>query len=46
MVTVNDGDLVTLFEGQSIDDLEVERILQDEVHFRHRGKLFAIRPRN
>jgi len=46
MVTVNDGGLVTLFEGQSVEDLGVERILQDEVHFRYQGKLFAVRPRN
>jgi hypothetical protein len=46
MVTVNDGSLVTLFEGQSTNDLEVERILRDEVHFRYQGKLFAVRPRS
>jgi len=46
MLTVNDGSLVTLFEGQSTNDLAVERILRDEVHFRYQGKLFAVRPRS
>ena len=46
MVTVNDGSLVTLFEGQSTNDLAVERILRDEVQFRYQGKLFAVRPRS
>jgi hypothetical protein len=46
MVTVNDGSLVTLFEGQSTNDLQVEKILRDEVYFRYQGKLFAVRPRS
>ncbi len=45
MVTVDNGSLVTLFEGQSVDTLGVERILPNEVHFRFDGKLFAVRPR-
>lgn len=45
MVTVDQGSLVTLFEGQSVDTLAVERILPNEVHFRYEGKLFAVHPR-
>jgi hypothetical protein len=45
MVTVDNGSLQTLFEGQSVDTLGVERILPNEVHFRYEGKLFAVRPR-
>jgi hypothetical protein len=45
MVTVDNGSLQTLFEGQSVDTLGVERILPNEVHFRYDGKLFAVRPR-
>ena len=45
MLTVNSGDLLTVYEGQSVETLNVERILRDEVHFRYEGKLFAVRPR-
>jgi hypothetical protein len=45
MLTVNSGELLTVYEGQSVETLNVERILRDEVHFRYEGKLFAVRPR-
>lgn len=45
MLTIDGGELVTLFEGQAVDTLAVARILPDEVHFRHEGTLFAVKPR-
>jgi hypothetical protein len=45
MVTVADGALVTLTEGQSVESLVVARILPDEVHFRYEGNVFAVLPR-
>jgi len=46
MLTVNDGtDLVTAYEGQRVEALEIARILPDEVHLRYEGKVFAVQPR-
>jgi hypothetical protein len=47
MLTVNDGtDLVTAYEGQRVEALEIARILPDEVHLRYEGKVFAVEPRH
>ncbi len=46
MLTVNDAtDLVTAYEGQRVEALEIARILPDEVHLRYEGKVFAVQPR-
>jgi hypothetical protein len=38
--------LVTLHEGESANDVEVERILADRVVLRHAGRVFSVLARN
>jgi hypothetical protein len=45
-LAVDGGSLVTLHEGETTGEIEVERILPDRVHLRHAGRLFAVRARD
>jgi hypothetical protein len=45
-LSVEDGPLVTLHEGESTADLEVARILPDRVELRRAGRKFDVRPRD
>jgi len=45
-LTVNGGPVVTLHEGESASDVEVQLILHDRVYVRHAGHIFAVDARN
>jgi type II secretory pathway component PulC len=45
-LVVNGGSMVTLHEGESAGEIEVERIKPDGVQLRHRGRSFTVRARD
>ncbi len=45
-LTIDDGSMVTLHEGESAHDVQVERIFTDRVQLRHGGQAFTLRTRD
>lgn len=45
-LSINEGSLVTLHEGDTTAGIEVAKILPDRVHLKYGGKLFLVRTRN
>jgi len=45
-LSIDDASMVTLHEGESAHDVEVERIFADRVELRHGGRKFTLRARD
>jgi hypothetical protein len=45
-LSIGDASMVTLHEGESAHDVEVERIFADHVELRHDGRRFTLRARD
>lgn len=45
-LSIDDASMVTLHEGESAHDVEVERIFADHVELRHGGRTFTLRARD
>ena len=45
-LSIDDGSMVTLHEGEAAHDVEVERIFPDHVQLRHGGQTFTLRTRD
>ena len=42
-MTINNGPLVTLHEGQRSGDISLVRILRDRIHVDHNGRIYSVR---